>query len=91
MHIPLRAFNLMPGAAFMVLDMPDPRVWIVEKLVRDDNFERVYIWAHDGTESGDLDLVTEKAFDLFYLDQVALVGLVANPEDLSDNDWGTRL
>jgi len=85
-HLPIRAFNLVIGAAFMVPYAPDPRVWIVERVVRDEHFERVFLWAHDGTNHPDL--AREMAFDLDFCDQVALVGLSVNPSDPDDNDWG---
>lgn len=90
-HLPtdtvgMNAFNLVPGAAFMLLDQPDPRVWIVEKVARDVNFERVSVWAHDGTNHPDLP--NESAFNLDFCTKVALVGIVVNHTDLDDNDWG---
>ena len=97
-HIPsgdtvgLRAYNLMPGAAFMVIDEPDPRVWIAERVARDSNFEQVYVWAHDGSGHPLADdkngLSTERAFSLDFNTLVCLVGLVVNPDDRDDNDWG---
>jgi hypothetical protein len=82
----LSAFNLIPGAAFMLIDQPDPRVWVAEKVVRDENFERVSVWAHDATHNPDLPF--EQAFNLDYCTQVALVGIVVNPTDPDDNNWG---
>ena len=91
--IPLNAYNLIPGAAFMVVDEPDPRVWIVEKVGRDVNFERVYVWAHDGTFAQDQDgnVAFEKAFNFDFNTTVALVGLAVDPSDPYDNDWGTSI
>lgn len=82
----LDAFNLIVGAAFMVYDEPDPRVWIVEKVYRDGDFEDVSIWAHDATNNEHLG--NEKAFLFGYCSKVALIGLVINPEDPDDNNWG---
>lgn len=92
--IGLRAFNLIPGAAFMLIDEPDPRVWIVQHVSRDLNHERVNVWAHDGTNASD-----EAAFkgssdhlalNLDFCTLVALIGLVVNPGDPDDNDWGSN-
>lgn len=84
------AFNLVEGAAFMVLDEPDPRVWIVEKHVSDAVFERVYLWCHDGTFTyqEQPDLVFQKAMDYDYSHKVALVGIVHSPGNPDDNNWG---
>jgi hypothetical protein len=84
--VPMDAFNLIPGAAFMLIDQPDPRVWVVEKVARDQNFESVSVWAHDVTEADHLP--RESAFVLGYCVKVALVGIVVNPHDDSDNNWG---
>lgn len=84
--IGLRVFNLTSGAAFMLIDEPDPRVYIVERLVRDVNFETVSIWAHDATEQEDF--AKERAFHLDFNATVALVGICVNPTDPDDNDWG---
>lgn len=88
--LPLNAYNLIPGAAFMVVDEPDPRVWIVEKVGREEHFERVYVWAHDGTNMRDerFDFTGEKAFAFNFNTTVAIVGLVVHPSDPDDNDWG---
>ena len=88
--IGLDAFNLIPGAAFMLIDQPDPRIWVAEKVVRDNNFERVYVWAHclDRDVAGDFDLATEIALNLDYCTKVALVGLVVNPGDPDDDNFG---
>ena len=87
--VPLSAFNIVPGAAFMLIDQPDPRVWIAEKVARDAAFERVSVWAHDGTH--DETLEHEQAFNLDYCTTVALVGIVVNYTDPDDNDWGTTV
>lgn len=87
----LRAFNLIPGVAFMSVDEPDPRVWVVMRQELDDNFERNDIWARCANdEDRTLGLARHKAFSLHYCDLVAFVGIVRNPEDDSDNDWGTE-
>jgi hypothetical protein len=90
--IGLRAFNLVPGAAFMLIDQPDPRVWIAEKVSRDAATERVSVWAHDGTNADieDQHLAFEQAFNLDYCTLVGLVGIVVNPDDPEDNDWGSN-
>lgn len=86
----LRAFNIIPGATFMLVDEPDPRVWVAEKVSRDANHETVSVWAHDASESfTESDLAGERAFVLDYNSTVALVGLVVNHDDLHDTDWGT--
>jgi hypothetical protein len=90
--VPLNAFNIIPGAAFMVIDEPDPRVWIAEAVDRDASHERVYVWAHDGSNA-DLEskvLSFRRAFDLDYGTNVALIGLVVNHTDPDDNDWGSN-
>lgn len=87
--IPLDAFNLIPGATFVTFDSPDPRVWVVEKIIREDDFEQVHVWAHDASNaSSGGGLASENAFRYPYNHQVALVGLVVNPEDADDNNWG---
>lgn len=92
-HLPLDtigldAFNLIVGATFMVIDEPDPRVWVVERVVRDEQFEIVSVWVHDGTN--DPDLGNERAYVLGYCTKVALVGLVVNADDNDDNNWGAN-
>jgi hypothetical protein len=88
-YLKLDAFNLVEGAAFMLTDQPDPRVWVAEKVYRDGNFEIVSVWAHDGTQ--DEVLGHEQAFRFGYNQKVALVGIVINPQDVDDNNWGTEL
>ena len=94
--VPLDSFNIMPGAAFMLIDQPDPRVWVAERVSRDINFERVYVWAHDATNDGDgtassaAGLSTEIALNLDFCHKVGLVGIVVNFEDPDDNNWGAN-
>ncbi len=85
--IGLRSFNLIPGATFMLIDEPDPRVWVAALVARDVDRERVYVWAHAANLPND-DSNFERAFSLDFNTLVALVGLVVNPSDLDDNDWG---
>lgn len=82
----LDAFNLMVGAAFMLTDQPDPRVWVVEKLVRDSDFEIVSVWSRVAT--GDDYLPNESAFRFHYMEKIALVGLVVNPSMHDDCNFG---
>lgn len=88
----LRAFNLMRGAAFMLIDQPDPRVWVVQNMDRDVNTERVYLWCRDATNLQDQDgsYSFHLALNLDFCTLVALVGIVANPDDDDDNDWGVN-
>ena len=89
--VPLDVFNIIPGAAFMLIDQPDPRVWIAEKVARDVDFERVSIWAHDGTDAdqdANNSLAHEQAFNMDFCTKVALVGIVVNHADHDDNNWG---
>jgi hypothetical protein len=94
--IALNSFNILPGAAFMLIDEPDPRVWIAEKVDRNGEHERVYVWAHDGTHFNENQPAMaghgeHRAFDLDYCYNVALVGLVLNYTDPDDNNWGTQV
>jgi hypothetical protein len=97
-HVPsdavaIRAFNLVPGVAFMDIDQPDPRIWVVERVERDSNFERVYIWARHGNMAalgsawGDIS-VPNKAFDMDYCHRVCFMGITLNPGDADDTDFG---
>lgn len=86
--VPLDAFNLIPGAAFMLIDQPDPRVWVAEKVSRDADLERVSVWAHVGDSHNYL--AAEIALNLDYCTKVALVGIVVNPSDPDDSNWGAN-
>ena len=91
--IGLDAFNIVPGAAFMLIDQPDPRVWVAMRVTRDNGGlgpdERVYVWARDASHDDDGPITThQRAFDFDYCTKVALIGIVVNHDDEDDNNWG---
>ena len=91
--VPLDAFNIIPGVTFMLIDQPDPRVWVAERVSRDVNFERVSIWAWDASNADqglDSGLAHEIALNLDYCTKVAMVGIVVNNTDHDDNNWGAN-
>lgn len=84
----LRAFNLTEGSAFLEGKLSDPDVWIVVSMTRDPNSEHVHTWVRTGNRSDDPAALQQRAFTWHYCDIVHLVGIVANPADPDDNDWG---
>lgn len=89
--VPLNAFNLIPGAAFMLIDQPDPTIWVALSVARSSSFEEVSVWArtHDGETAAAYD-DNHRAFVLGYCTNVGLVGLVVNPSDLGDDNIGSN-
>lgn len=89
--IGLDAFNLRPGVAFMLIDQPDPTVWVVVHADRSGTLaddERVMVWARDAVDAeGD---VRHLALNLDYCTKVAMVGIVVNEADDCDNNWGAN-
>lgn len=86
-YVPLDGFNITPGVTFRDDDHPDV-VWIAQNVARDDIAEVVHVWAHDnGDEMGH---VRQRSFVFAYCDKVHMIGMVVNPTDLSDNNWGSR-
>lgn len=86
-HLPLRAFNLTPGASFLDDDHPTV-VWTVSYMSRTED-EHVHVWCHDNGD--ETDTVSHRSFVFHYCDTVRLVGITANPTDDHDNDWGYNL
>ena len=81
-HVPINAFNLWEGAAFM----HEGRVFVVRKFVDYGSPERVLV----ETRRGDDDSIDGYTYPFLfdYMDKVNIIGNVRNPQDFDDNDWG---
>lgn len=77
----LRAFNLVPGAAFVA---NDGRRYVATSVGRDDLTEYVLVVARPLSIGFGFD--QQMVFD--YCTPLELVGLVVNPDDASDDDFG---
>lgn len=78
----MNAFNLWEGAAFMTAG----RVYIVHRFTDFGAAERVLVETHRGDDPDD---ETIQPFLFDYMDKVAIIGNVRNPQDFDDNDWGS--
>lgn len=99
--LPLRAFNLMPGAVFMPpsqIEVSNPKhlgQWLVavevERPADHAVFDEKVLVKYRtmvGTEVNDEDYRGTTQLD--YNDVVELIGLVVNPDDLDDTDAGNE-
>lgn len=88
--VPLDSFNIIPGVAFMLIDQPDPTIWVAVSVARSSVHEDVSVWArtHNGEASVHDD--NHRAFVLDYCVKVGLVGIVVNPSDLGDDNLGNN-
>jgi len=89
----LNAFNVVPGVAFMGEGHEDEhlaQVWIAMTVERSNEGEKVYIWARRGdlVVEGPGQGIANMIFEKDYNDAVEVCGIVVNPLDLDDNDWG---
>ena len=91
--INLRGFNVRPGVAW--LDDAGDRVWIATtKVTNDGTNELIHVVARSGVFPADYTggpLPREykpRSFTFDYCDEVKMIGVVHNPNDEDDNDFG---
>ena len=81
--IPLDAFNLQPGA---VIEMPNGDMWCVTSVMRDSNTEEVGFRARRVDNVSDP--VRHQSFVYDYMETVNLIGLIVNPYEDDDSNYG---
>ena len=80
--VKMNAFNLWEGATFMT----GGRVYIVHRFQDYGASEKVLVETHRG--DADMNNEPDYPFLFDYMDKVAVIGNVRNPQDIDDNDWG---
>lgn len=90
--VQLRAFNLTDGCAFLLVDQQTKwqTCWIVMSVSRNAETEVVTFTARRADNIDDIWPNTEvRTFTRSFNTTIPLLGICANPLDVTDNDWGT--
>lgn len=90
-YIEISAFNLWKGAVFMDEETPDGgwTPFVVTELIRNNDTEQVVIFYREVWDDDSDMIPTTRPAVLDYATPARVVGNIVNPEEISDNNWGS--